>query len=159
MKKRFIQAPTFSKSGAGFTLIELTIIFSVIAILSVIGISVSIDYNRTQIVNSAYEGLKTTINTAKSRALSQRKPSNCDGTLSDYRVYILQSPSRYYMRAVCPDPVSVGGIVKLPENVTFDSTPTFIFPVLIGGSSGGTVTLTGYNKSRTITVDSAGNIQ
>src|SRR3989344_2199444 len=106
----------FTNMRKGFTLIELTIVFSVIAILSVIGLSVSIDYNRTQIVNSAYEELKTTINTAKSRASSQRKPTDCTGTLSGYQVVIDQATSQYYLYAVCPDIVFLK-MVKLPQNV------------------------------------------
>ena len=142
----------------GFTLIELTIIFSIIAVLSVIGLSVSIDYNRTQIVNSAYEELKTTLNSAKSRASSQRKPVACTGTLSGYQVFIEQERNKYHLRAVCPNLVSLN-TVPLPQNIIFDSGPTFFFPTLIGGATGGTVTLTGYNKNKTITVDSDGNIK
>lgn len=148
----------------GFTLIELTIVFSVIAILSVIGLSISIDYNRTQIVNSAYEGFKTAINTAKSNALSQKKPNTCIGSLNGYQIAVLP-PSSYILQVVCDGvPVDIRNFY-LPQNVTFDQEITFFFPILIGGAtftpSGptGTVTLTGYNKSKTITVDSAGNIQ
>ncbi|MBI2030999.1 MAG: GspH/FimT family pseudopilin [Candidatus Levybacteria bacterium] len=141
----------------GFTLIELTIIFSVIAILSVIGLSISIDYNRSQVLNAAYEELKTTLNTAKSRALSQNKP--CTGTVIGHQVYIAGT-TQYRLQAVC----SVDTISKsfnLPRDLSFTSPipATVSFPVLTGGSSGGTITITGYNKSKTVTVDTAGNIQ
>lgn len=146
----------------GFTLIELTIIFSVIAILSVIGLSISIDYNRTQIINSAYEELRTTLFTAKSRALSQNKPdAGCSGSLVSFEV-VTTTSTQYDLQVVCSASSYIMKTVNLPAGLSFSpftSGYKISFPVLVGGSSGGTITISGYNKTKTISVDSSGNIQ
>jgi len=122
------------------------------------GCYVTITSSNKEKLEKAYEELKTTLNSAKSRASSQRKPVACTGTLSGYQVFIEQERNKYHLRAVCPNLVSLN-TVPLPQNIIFDSGPTFFFPTLIGGATGGTVTLTGYNKNKTITVDSDGNIK
>jgi len=151
---------------SGFTLIELVVIFSTIAVLSVIGLSVSIDYNRTQIVNTAYEEFKAALNTAKSRALSQSKPEGCTGTLVSSDVVIgniINNRYTYELRLFCSGaPQYFIKAFYLPAGVTFEPynpNYTISFPALKGGSSGGTVTIKGYNKVRTIEVDTAGNIK
>lgn len=60
-----------SKLGKGFTLIELLVVFSVLVILSVVGIASFVDYSRTQTVQSATNDLVTMLQVAKSRAQSQ----------------------------------------------------------------------------------------
>lgn len=146
----------------GFTLIELTLIFSVIAILSIIGLSISIDYNRAQVVNAAYEELKTTLLTAKSRALSQKKPPGCNDTLLSFEVVFNTTKNNYTLDAVCSISRKILKSIDLPKNVTFTAIPSsdkISFPILVGGSSGGTVILSGYNKSKTVEVDIDGNIK
>lgn len=61
----------------GFTLIELLIVFSVITILSSIGIASFVSYSRSQEVDIDMKNFKSMLFTARSRALSQLKDASC----------------------------------------------------------------------------------
>ncbi len=81
------------RKSAGFTFIELIVVFSVIAILSSVGIASFVSYSRTQQLNSSSSELVTLINLAKSRSASQIKPNNIgicsnNATLEGYEVRI-----------------------------------------------------------------------
>lgn len=62
---------------AGFTLIELIIVFSIITILSSVGIASFVSYSRSQSIDTTMKEFKTTLFTARSRALSQLRDSAC----------------------------------------------------------------------------------
>ncbi len=165
---------------SGFTIIELIVVFSIIAILSVIGVAAFVNYSRIQTLESAASDLSSTLLVAKSRAISQVKPSSqipqCNDTaiLNGYRV-ILCSPSSFdvlctannsYVLAVrCSKADYKMKSSALPKNVIFSPSPTsssFYFPVISSGVQGaGTIslTLTTDNNLKTITVDPIGGIQ
>lgn len=56
----------------GFTLIEIIIVFSVLAIISVTGIAAFLNYSRSQALSAATAEIVTMLNTAKSRSVSQK---------------------------------------------------------------------------------------
>src|ERR1035437_7326877 len=94
------------KSQQGFTLIELIVVFTVIAILSTIGTVSLVSYSRTQTLNQATSDLVQTLNTAKSLSASQLKTLNKNGktwqcldvqALSGYGIYINQTQGYYKM--------------------------------------------------------------
>jgi len=64
-------------SQRAFTLIELLVVFSIITILSGIGIAGFVTFARSQTVDTNMKDLKTLIFTAQSRALSQLRDSSC----------------------------------------------------------------------------------
>ncbi len=66
-----------AKHERGFTLIELIIVFSVMVILSLVGIASFVSYSRSQQVDTAMKEFKTTLFTARSRALSQLRDTTC----------------------------------------------------------------------------------
>src|SRR5260221_9581049 len=68
---------TVHSKERGFTLIELIIVFSVTAILSMIGIASFVAFSQSQNMTNAILDLKTMLLTARSNALSQVKPSVC----------------------------------------------------------------------------------
>ena len=158
-------------SNKGFTLIELIVVFTVIAILSTIGTASLVSYSRTQSLNQATNDLVQALNSAKTFSASQIKVLNINGktysqcqnpaqsyTLSGYGVKILSQHS-YALYIACinnngivadypanlSDPTN-GTFVALPSDVSFDSTSTNItdifFPVLSGG-----VTVTGIGNA------------
>ncbi|MDE2026449.1 MAG: prepilin-type N-terminal cleavage/methylation domain-containing protein [Patescibacteria group bacterium] len=59
------------KLAKGFTLIELIVVFSVIAILSMAGLAAFVTYSRQQTINTVAQDIKTMIFNARSRASSQ----------------------------------------------------------------------------------------
>lgn len=61
----------------GFTLIELIIVFSIMMILSTIGIASFVTYSHSESVNTTIQDIKTVLFTARSRAGSQLKQGTC----------------------------------------------------------------------------------
>ncbi|MDO8620792.1 MAG: prepilin-type N-terminal cleavage/methylation domain-containing protein [Candidatus Levybacteria bacterium] len=159
----------------GFTLIELIVAFSVIALLSTVGIASFVSYSRNQALVVSAKDLVNTLNLAKSRSLSQvLEPSQCSGqSLIGYEVRLcgLLTSScppladySYELNVVC------SGIIvppietkKLPPGVSFDNatqTTSFLFPILTGGVKGsGAIVLSGYGQTKTVTVSNSGVIQ
>ena len=160
---------------AGFTLIELILVISVLAILSVVGIAAFSSYSRAQTLNAAAGGLSVTLNLAKSRAYSQVKPTSCgNNTLEGYEVRICGGiPSCIppatdvdYQLIVSCGVTSVRITSVAIPNITVSANPLFssvFFPVLKGGIRGGKAMSFGinnlFNESRTVAVDSSGNIK
>lgn len=164
----------FKNSSAGFTLIELIVVFAIIAALSTLGVASFVSYSRTQALNSAVNDLVSILNLAKSRAQSQVKPS-CAGPLDGYEIRLCGvsgSPTTcintidadYELDARCngsvvSPPISTG---KLSQNVSFDpstTTTSIFFSVLTGGVQGfGTIAMTGYSQTKNIVIDQSGNI-
>lgn len=154
----------------GFTLIELIVVFAIISVVSIIGVAAFLDYSRTQTVNDAALSFATVLQTAKSRAQSQVKPSSgtCVATpqvLDGYRVTVI-STQTYRMEAVFGQGACIerDETKTLPQGVSFSASgQSFLFRVLSGavdgaGSLGTTVAVTGFSKVRVVTVYSDGRI-
>lgn len=78
----------------GFTLIELIIVFTVIAILSAGGIAAFVAYSQTQSLSNDRENIITILNLAKANTSSQFKPTSstqCQGILEGYSVVFTTS--------------------------------------------------------------------
>ena len=78
----------FKHVEKGFTLIELMVVFSILAVLSTIGVAAFVSFSRTQTLNAAASDIKSMLNLAKSRAYSQVKPSvtPCNTSQLDGRI-------------------------------------------------------------------------
>lgn len=180
-----MKPPGFNQRG--FTIIELVVVFSIIAVLSIIGVAAFVNYSRVQTVESAASNLSSFFVVAKSRASAQVKPTSqaplCDSSkvLNGYKVIICQTstsdvlcsdPNSYVLAVVCSDPAVSSNSSNpsykidskiLPKNVTFSPSPTstiIFFPVISSGVAGpGIISLSGYGFTKTITVDSVGGIQ
>ena len=151
----------------GFTLIELVISLTIIAVLSTIGIAAFVNQSRTSALQSGVSDFVSTLNVAKSRAMSQVKPSICVGDLEGYTVTVVQPATnsfKLYVNCGGNDfPISAE---KFPANVTFGTgngettSFSFFFSVLTNSVQGaGQVTIKGYGSSKVVVVDSAGNIK
>lgn len=147
----------------GFTLIELMVVLSVMAILGTLGIAGFTTYNQVQILQSATSDVVSVLNLAKSRAQSQIKPSSlCPaGTLTGYSV-IIAGNKKYTLHLRC----SSTGDIKiseqdkiLPQGLSFDSNPSFFFPIQTGGvQAAGQIVILGFGRSKTIIVNSLGGV-
>ncbi len=153
--------------SSGFTFLELIIVFTVISILSTIGIASFVNYSRAQSLQTAGASLASTLNLAKSSASSQVKPNQCSNeALSGYRVDIL-SDTTYSLSAVCLGTYLIQTIT-LPDNgnIKFNlasgqtTTTSIFFPVITSGvQGGGNIVLTAYGQAKTIKIDNEGNIK
>ena len=149
----------------GFTLVELIVVFSVAAVISVIGIAAFVSYNQTQSLNTAAGDIANMFNVAKSRAASGVKPSSCSSqTLSGYQISI-SMPRTYQLDAVCSSGNYNILTNTLPSAISFSSANStiFTFYVLTGGLTmnglDGTIVLSGFDKNKSITVDLSGNVR
>lgn len=161
----------------GFTLIELIVVFSVMAIISTVGIASFASYNNSQKLKNAALDMKTMLQQARSQASSQVKPNAC-GVFQGYEVRVCcvsngtncptcLASGDYELDAVCsssPNGVLINS-TKLVGGVSVDTADTtarsFLFIPITGGvAQGGKVVLQGANSAKqTITVTSTGVIQ
>lgn len=165
-------------SQRGFTLIEIIVVFTIIAVLSVIGVASFANYSRRQTVDNAAQDLSSFLVIAKSRAISQVKPTTqiaqCDANsiLNGYKVVLCPTSSSdvlcssagtYVLGVRCSNVDYRIQSGTLPKNVTFNPTPTstsFFYPVISSGVVGsGTISLSGYGYVKTVIVDSVGGIR
>lgn len=156
----------------GFTIIELIVVFSILVILSTLGIVAFVNYSRIQALNAAASDVVTMLQTAKSRAQSQVKPDSgvcASSPLDSYKVTISPANQMYKLETICGGNTLSPPIETktLPQNIVF-ANPTaetpFTFKLLTGGVEGAlptgtSITINGYNgQIKTITVYSDGRV-
>jgi prepilin-type N-terminal cleavage/methylation domain-containing protein len=155
----------------GFTLIELMIAISIIAILGALGIVGFSNFNKAQVLQTSAKEVIAMLNLAKSRAQSQIKPlAFCSGgSLSGYKVIIsnLKKYSLYLSCSTGVDSLITEQDKSLPTGLNFseDSSLSFFFPVRSGGiqasglSPWQIIILDNDGKTKTITINPGGNVQ
>lgn len=149
-------------ANRGFTLIELLVVIVLISILMLSSINLFISYSKSQTLNTAVADVVSLLNVAKSRAVSQVKPSDCTGQkLMYYQVYIVPSNSNYILKAACDTSVYSLQTKTLPSNILFtDSSPVLVDFMAATGilNQQKTITISGAGSTKTITIDTIGNI-
>lgn len=155
----------------GFTLIEILVVFSVIAIVSSVSVASFVSYNRSQALKFTTTELTTLLTQAKSRAQSQVKPDSCGNSpLEGYEVRICGlagssclEQGTFSLLVHCGSVEEELTTKSLPDTLQFsqaDTTSTsFLFRVLHQGVNGaGNVGITGYGQTAIVSVNSAGTI-
>lgn len=150
----------------GFTLVELVVVLAISGMLGAIGFASFSSYSRSQEVGSAVREVTTVLSIAKSRAQTQVKPDSCT-PFQGYRVDICVpdcSSKTYTLSAVCQGASVMAETKTLPQNVSFDSSSTSIgcsilfLPLAAGVAGCQNIGVTGNGITKTIRVDSVGNI-
>lgn len=162
----------------GFTLIELIVVIAILGVISAIGIASLVSYSRSASLDNNTKDLAQMLLTAKQKAYDQVKPSACSSStqqdsLTGYEVDInkvynpvscsppINSSNFYVLYAICSKNCVKVSEGTLATNLSFSASNNFFFPVLTGGvlsSNGQTVTIKGYNQSKTITVSQNGTV-
>lgn len=162
---KWVYSLHFLIKSKGFTMIELIIVISIITLISVIGIASFAGRGKIAELDAAVSSVSSYLQLARSRAISQVKPQDpiiCSGVLEGYKVVINQADNSYEMDIVCGGTVGKISEETLPTNFSFDSDTTstsFFFPILTHGVDGaGVISISGYGRQKTITVDSVGGI-
>ena len=159
LKKRVLSIDI--KNGAGFSLIELVVAFAIIGIITSMSVFTFSSYSRSQVFGAGISEFSSLLNTARSRAISQVKPAICGTSpLDGYKIVITAAGQDYEQDVVCGGDTYQINKKKLPGKVIFQSGLTSVlFDVSTGTvTSPGSVTISGYGKNSTITIDKTGNI-
>lgn len=165
----FTQAPKFN--GAGFTLIEILVVFTIITVLSGIGILSLVVYGRTQQISQTASNIKLLIGQAKFNSLSAVKTNTSDAgaqvtcgtdSLDGYVIDVI-GENAIDLSQVCNGTATRIKRVTLPQNMEFDVTTTCTsvsFAPLSGSTSGAPcdIIITGYGLTKTVSVDLGGNV-
>lgn len=154
----------------GFTLIELLVAISISAVLGTVGIAGFTTFNQNQVLETSANDLTTTLSLAKSRAQSQVKFGTCgpNCTLTGYAVNIDTASGEYTLslNRLSNPPIYIE-TKTLPSALVFNDSlgtpPTtstsFFFPVMVGGVQGeGQVVISGYGRTKTVSVNAMGGI-
>ena len=153
------------KPCPGFTLVELLVVASIMAILFSLSIAYYNQFNRAQILNQAVLELKNNLRLAQSMASAGEKPQPplyvCN-SLGGYQITF--SANLYRIRAKCGDILAgTEKVFNLPPAVVFQPVPSpILFKVLARGVDGaGTISLSAptFGISKAVIVTSTGEIR
>jgi len=156
------------KSCSGFTVVELLIILSLIALLFALGVSQYNRFNRSQALVKAKGELVSNLRLAQSKAMTAEKPAGCgENELEGHRLEFINNHS-YKLVAVCNcvDCPEVKATINFPSSVIKQSGPDGIFfKVLnrgvefIGPQPPLVLSLVGSSETQTINLTTAGEIK
>lgn len=165
---------TRHKSKHGFTLLELTIVFGIIGLLSVIGFSSFTSYSRKQVLDQGATQVRSALEVARFNALSKVKPQICDDRypLSGYEFMLCDGSDPtcagdYEVRAQCtPAPGETSTTITsgtLPEAVQLipsaETCSKISYSVITGYmNSSCEIILSAYTSTRKVVVDNLGNV-
>ncbi len=154
MKKRF----TLSLPK-GFTIIELLMMMGIILLLGGGVVAAFNNFNENQRVKQAALSLKSNLRLAQNKAISGEKPAVGCTTLVGYSVSF--TATSYTTQAQCNSgPAGSSSVTNLPSGVSFVPVPSMLtFSVITGRiASNTTITLSGLNKTYSLTVAGSGNV-
>jgi len=149
-----------------FTLIELMISISIMAILGSLSIAGFNSFNQVQVLKTSTAEVATMLDLARSRAQSQIKPPglcSSTNTLGGYLVKIVSNKNYALFLRCSGSGASTDVLVSeenrnLPSGLVFSSPvpAVFFFPVLTGEleTPGTIVVCNSQGKARTITINS-----
>ena len=166
--KEYIYKIYKSNLETGFTLIELIIVISIMAILTVAGIISFVDYGRSQSVSAVALSMESILQLSRSRALSQLIDSckkngiTLDGY--EFKIKKIKDIYSYEINEGCSNgDTNILETIYLPPEIKITSPSelpaTFFFPVFSGGVNPGGITICGYNKVKTIYIYEFGKIK
>ncbi len=157
----------------GFTVIELLLVFAILASISTVAMVGFNQFNSNQQFNNAVLDAAAVVQKAKSRAQSQVKPQTiaaCQtGSLQGYAVRMCgfagaqctgSGAGRYELHILCGSSSIMQEAKQLPTGISFQNgtSGVVLFRVLNGSAQSGSIILTGYGSTKTIQVSSVGNI-
>ncbi len=155
-------------SNLGFSLIELLLILSLIALLFSLGMAQYNRFNRSQTLTKTKDELVSNLRLAQSKAMVAEKPFECgDDELEGHRLEFINNHS-YRIVAVCNciDCPEVKAVINFPSNVVKQSGPDKIFfrvlnrgVEFVGSQPPLVLGLVGSGETQTISLNTVGEIK
>ena len=148
------------KSCSGFTVVELLIILSLMALLFTLGIAQYNRFNRSQSLVKARDELISNLRLTQSKALGAEKPSSCLGALSGHKLKFIDN-RHYKIVAVCGEEIDIKTDIALPSGVSKQAGSNEIFFKVLsqGSESDVSLVLSGFGETKTVTVSTVGEIK
>lgn len=158
-------------SQSGFTLIEILVVFSIVAILAGIGMASFASYSRSQRLIQSANNIKLLVSEARFNSLSSVKTNKdqngntvtCGSeSLVGYSLDILGSNQiELDLQCVNLSPMLVK-LLTMPSGYTFGNSTSctqihFDSLTATGGGLPCKIELTGFGQTKTLTIDAAGN--
>lgn len=149
------------------TLIELLVVISIIGILSTIGLATYINFNRTQILVQTTRRLVQDLRLAESLAVNNQKPVSCMNDPLEYYAFVVTAEHSYKITYKCggneadlkPTPETISSQVTIspsPWSASFKVISRGV--IFSGGDSANRLTISGFDKTKTIIISKAGDI-
>ena len=156
----------------GFTLVEILVVFVLMAIVSGLGFASFSDYNKKQTLVQSAKNFKEAIDFAKFSAISSVKPPSCPDAsfLNGYKVVVCAKATckgtgapDYEIDMICNGVDTPVQTKTFPKGITLDASTTcsvISFNTISGSLTGGScsITLKGFSKQSVLNIDSIGNV-
>jgi len=148
------------KSCSGFTVVELLIILSLMALLFTLGIAQYNRFNRSQSLVKARDELISNLRLTQSKALAAEKPNSCTEPLSGHKLKFIDN-RHYKIVAVCGEEIDIKTDIALPSGVSKQAGSNEIFFKVLsqGIESDVNLILSGFGETKTVTVSTVGEIK
>lgn len=148
------------RDNSGFTLIELIVVISIIALMSGAGLATFLNLRDRRIVLADARLVEQNLREAQRRAFAGEKPSEC-GTnpLTGYQVRIEQGS--IYQSAICPGSTIPEVQVDMSGSVLTATLGSFVFGSTKGGATAGSINICqsgGGKYEYQIVVNSTGSV-
>jgi prepilin-type N-terminal cleavage/methylation domain-containing protein len=155
-----------SDSKNGYTLIEILITLTIVALLFSFGYASFRDFSRRQALSNAVGAVQGDLRIAQGDSATGQKPAGCSDTLIAYNFRIVTtSPAEYVIEAICGVTKTTVKDVTLDPSIILSNPGPIQFKVLDQGTNAGdsnwilTFTQAGTSSTATVTVTTGGNIQ
>lgn len=157
----------FKGEKNGYTIVELLIVISILALFAAFGFANFRGFSQRQEVANSTEQVISDLRFAQSQALAGTKPTSCTGDLQGYRFAVTgSSPPSYAISAVCDNTVLVKTAL-LPATINLTTGSPILFMTVGHGTDilpGGSVTISISGElqsvpSQSVIVNSNGEIR
>ncbi len=144
----------------GFTLVELLIVMGLLFVTISAGMVSFSQFSTRQVLDSAVLDMKSNLNSIRSNAVSQLMSGSCSSLLQRYSIKFINTDT-FEFWVYCNSTSYLLKRQRLSTGVVFDSgtSSEISFSVSSGISSGGIIRLRGSGVTKSIQVDTAGNIR